>query len=379
MSETASTTAPDDTMGALLICTVYGFFHPKLVYHLISWPVFQDFSMVSSPMIMKYCESLHQARPSSFQGITVLCSWEYFVDRTKDRAINKVIVSVVCFIDTVHQIFITHALYMYLVKGFSDPAIMMRLLWSFLSQILLAALQGLLFQGWLFYLAGMVSQKNKILSAIIVRVLQRVLLQLLIDSAQAALVVGNFVVTLYYFGRSVHFKSLAELLRLKDIAELLVIGYSANILITASLLFTHFRKTTPGEQTDRIVDKFTLWVLNSGLLTSLVGVFCFITEVAWPQSLLSAAMYTILCRVYAVSVLTVLSSRTQLGPSSSNPPRLSNEIVSTGSRAPRFQLTKPGELAIHVECDTQMQYDNDIESPARPFPICFAWFTYKYL
>ncbi|PBK87278.1 hypothetical protein ARMGADRAFT_1016777 [Armillaria gallica] len=307
MSETTPAAAPDDTMGALLICTVIS---------------------------------------ACFQGITVLCSWEYFVDRTKDRAINKVIVSVVCFIDTLHQIFITHALYMYLVKGFSDPAIMMRLLWSFLSQIILGALQGLLCQGFFTWRVWVVSQKNKVLSAMI-----------------AALVVGNFVVILYYFGRSVHFKSLAELLQLKDIAELLVIGYSANIFITASLLFMHFRKTTPGEQTNRLVDKFTLWILNSGLLTSLVGVFCFITEVAWPQSLLSAAMYTILCRVYAVSVLTVLSSRKQLGPSSSNPPRLSNEILSTGSRAPRFQITKPGELAIHVECDTQMQYDNDMESP----------------
>lgn len=307
MSETASTAALDDTMGALLICTVVS---------------------------------------ACFQGITVLCSWEYFVDHTKDRAIKKVIVTAVCFIDTLHQIFITHALYIYLVKGFSDPAIMMRLLWSFLSQILLAALQGLLCQGFFTWRVWVVSQKNKVLCAII-----------------AALVVGNFVVALYYFGRSVHFKSLAELWQLKDIAELLVIGYSANIFITASLLFMHFRKTTPSEQTDRLVDKFTLWVLTSGLLTSLVGIFCFITEVVWPHSLLSAAMYTILCRVYAVSVLTVLNSRMQLGPSGSNPPRLSNEIISTGSRAARFQFTKPGELAIHVECDTQMQYDNDIESP----------------
>ncbi|KAK0497964.1 hypothetical protein EDD18DRAFT_1461917 [Armillaria luteobubalina] len=341
MSETASTAALDDTMGALLICTVVS---------------------------------------ACFQGITVLCSWEYFVDHTKDRAIKKVIVTAVCFIDTLHQIFITHALYIYLVKGFSDPAIMMRLLWSFLSQILLAALQGLLCQGFFTWRVWVVSQKNKVLCAII-----------------AALVVGNFVVALYYFGRSVHFKSLAELWQLKDIAELLVIGYSANIVRVqqdprrhpnTSIVyhrvspFHALQKDDPertvgrilirelgdvadihSQRTDRLVDKFTLWVLTSGLLTSLVGIFCFITEVVWPHSLLSAAMYTILCRVYAVSVLTVLNSRMQLGPSGSNPPRLSNEIISTGSRAARFQFTKPGELAIHVECDTQMQYDNDIESP----------------
>ncbi|KAK0431177.1 hypothetical protein EV421DRAFT_1929528 [Armillaria borealis] len=277
MSETTPTSAPDDTMGALLICTVYDFFHHKLVYHLISRPVFQDFSV----------------------GITVLCSWEYFVDRTKDRSINKVIVSVVCFIDTLHQIFITHALYMYLVKGFSDPAIMMRLLWSFLSQILLAALQGLLCQGfftWRVWIGAKPEEQG---------------FECYNCSSSRRKLCGHSLQVIFY---DTYFSNLntflskiilaeAELLRLKDIAELLVIGYSANILITASLLFMHFRKTTQGEQTDRLVDKFTLWVLNSGLLTSLVGVFCFITEVVWPQSLLSAAMYTILCRVYAISVL----------------------------------------------------------------------------
>ncbi|KAK0201151.1 hypothetical protein DFS33DRAFT_1357774 [Desarmillaria ectypa] len=323
MSETGSTSAPDNTMGALLICTVIS---------------------------------------ACFQGITVLCSWEYFVDHTKDRAVTKALVSVVCFIDTLHQVFITHALYMYLVKGFSDPAIMMRLLWSFLSQIVLTALQGLLCQGFFTWRVWVVSQKNKILSAII-----------------AALVVGNFVVTLYLFGRSVHFKSLAELLQLNDISKLLVIGYSANLLITASLLFMHFRNTTvPGEQTNRVIDKFALCVLNSGLLTSLAGAFCFIIEAVWPQTLLSAAMYTILCRMYSISVLAVLSSKKQLGSSGSNTQRLSSEIMSNRSRMPRPQVTRPGELAIRVECDTQMQYDN-MESPQShkagetfeltPFPI----------
>ncbi|KAK0462700.1 hypothetical protein IW261DRAFT_1576304 [Armillaria novae-zelandiae] len=335
MSETASTAAPDDTMGALLICTVIS---------------------------------------ACFQGITVLCSWEYFVDHTKDRAINKVIVSVVCFIDTLHQIFISHALYIYLVKGFSDPAIMMRLLWSFLSQILLTALQGLLCQGfftWRIWIGAKPEEQG---------------FECYNCSSSHRKLRGHSLWVVFYdpyFGTFTYLSKItlaeAELLQLKDIAELLVIGYSANIFITVSLLFMHFRKTTQNEQTNRLVDKFTLWVLNSGLLTSLVGVFCFITEVTWPHSLLSAAMYTILCRVHGISVLAVLNSRKQRGPSNSNPPRISNEIVSTGSRAARFQFTKPGELAIHVECDTQMQYDNDIESPARPFPICFAWFTYKYL
>ncbi|KAK0213719.1 hypothetical protein IW262DRAFT_1467070 [Armillaria fumosa] len=343
MSETASTAAPDDTMGALLICTVYDFF-------ILNWCAFstQDPSLRIS---------------ACFQGITVLCSWEYFVDRTKDRAINKAIVSVVCFIDTLHQIFITHALYIYLVKGFSDPAIMMRLLWSFLSQILLAALQGLLCQGFFTWRVWVGAKPEE--QGFVCYNCSSSRRKLRGRSLQVILYDTYFWTLTFSFRRLFWQKSLAELWQLKDIAELLVIGYSANIFITASLLFMHFRKTTPSEQTNRLVDKFTLWVLNSGLLTSLVGIFCFITEVAWPHSLLSAAMYTILCRVYAVSVLTVLNSRTQLGPSSSNPPRLSNEVVSTGSRAARFQFTKPGELAIHVECDTQMQYDNDIESPAR--------------
>ncbi|KAK0462910.1 uncharacterized protein EV420DRAFT_1521574 [Desarmillaria tabescens] len=256
MSETASTSAPDNTMGALFICTV-------------------------------------------FQGLTVLCSWEYFVHVLSDSKITAC-----SFIDTLHQVFITHALYMYLVKGFSDPSIMMRLLCFFTWRV------------WV------VSQKNKLLSAII------------------------------------------ELLQLTDIAKLLVIGYSTNLLITASLLFMHFRMTAPGEQTNRIVDKFTLWVLNSGLLISLVGVFCFITEAVWPQSLIPAAMYTLLCRSmsHSLSQSAVLNSKKQIGSSSSNMQRSSSEILSNRSRGPRLQVSRPGELAIHVECDTQMQYDN-MESP----------------
>ncbi|PBK96109.1 hypothetical protein ARMGADRAFT_1077621 [Armillaria gallica] len=241
-------------------------------------------------------------------------------DYPKDHIGMKCVVAIVCLLDTMHQIFITHALYIYLIKGFANPLILTRLLWTFLIQLVITACQGLVCQGFFTWRVYVVSQRNRFLAAFI-----------------AILVVGNFVVTLYYYARCQSLTSTTQLKELKNIAKLLVFGYSADILITVSLIYMLLRSKTQNAH--------------------IFAILCFVTATVWSENLIFVGLYAVLCRMYSVSVLATLNSRKRFR-SLSSVHRLTSESFSSGTR---LQVARPGDMAIQVDYQPRITDDASSE------------------
>ncbi|KAK0492362.1 hypothetical protein EDD18DRAFT_511732 [Armillaria luteobubalina] len=262
---------------------------------------------------------------ASIWGSSILHTYEYYSDYPKDHIGMKCVVAIVCLLDTMHQIFITHALYIYLIKGFANPLILTKLLWTFLIQLVITACQGLVCQGFFTWRVYVVSQRNRFLAAFI-----------------AILVVGNF------------------LKELKNIAKLLVFGYSADILITFSLIYMLLRSKTRNAQTNHIINRLVLYSLNTGFLTSIFAILCFVTATVWSENLIFVGLYAVLSRMYSVSVLATLNSRKRFR-SLSSVHRLTTESFSSGTR---LQVARPGEMAIQVDYQPRVTDDasSDIQN-----------------
>ncbi|KAK0472619.1 hypothetical protein IW261DRAFT_735855 [Armillaria novae-zelandiae] len=256
---------------------------------------------------------------ASIWGSSILHTYEYYSDYPNDHIGMKCVVAIVCLLDTMHQIFITHALYIYLIKGFANPLLLTKLLWTFLIQLVITACQGLVCQGFFTWRVYVVSQRNRFLAAFI-----------------ASLVVGNFV-----------------LKELKNIAKLLVFGYSADILITFSLIYMLLRSKTRNAQTNHIINRLVLYSLNTGFLTSVFAILCFVTATVWSENLIFVGLYAVLSRMYSVSVLATLNSRKRFR-SLSSVHRLTSESFSSGTR---LQVARPSEMAIQVDYQPRITDD----------------------
>ncbi|KAK0460278.1 uncharacterized protein EV420DRAFT_1536014 [Desarmillaria tabescens] len=319
MSTTMALPALDNTMGALLIGTIIA---------------------------------------ASIWGSSVLHTYEYYSDYPNDHIGMKCVVAIVSLLDTSHQIFITHALYIYLIKGFANPLILTKLLWTFLIQLVITACQGLVCQGFFTWRVYVVSQRNRFLAPFI-----------------ASLVIGNFVVTLYYYARCQSLTSTTQLGELKNIAKLLVFGYSADILITGSLIYMLLRSKTQNAQyvpssvnhdaiqmndvrrTNHIINRLVLYSLNTGFLNSIFAILCFVTATVWSDNLIFVGLYAVLCRMYSVSVLATLNSRKRFR-SLSGVHRLTSESFSAGTR---LQVARPGDMAIQVDYQPHITDDASSE------------------
>ncbi|KAK0201357.1 hypothetical protein DFS33DRAFT_979105 [Desarmillaria ectypa] len=206
--------------------------------------------------------------------------------------------------------------------GFSNPLILTRLLWTFLIQLVITACQGLVCQGFFTWRVYIVSQRNRFLAPFI-----------------ASLVIGNF---------------LGEL---KNIAKLLVFGYSADILITASLIYMLLKSKTRNAQTNHILNRLVLYSLNTGFLNSVFAILCFVTATVWSDNLIFVGLYAVLCRMYSVSVLATLNSRKRFR-SLSGVHRLTSESFSAGTR---LQVARPGDVAIQVDYQPHLEDDASSE------------------
>ncbi|KJA22397.1 hypothetical protein HYPSUDRAFT_656476 [Hypholoma sublateritium FD-334 SS-4] len=83
-------------------------------------------------------------------------------------------------------------------------------------------------------------------------------------------------------------------------------------LIAVSLCILLVRNRTGFKQTDSVVSRLMLFTINTGLLTSIAAVACFVTYAIWPQRFIFMGIYFALSKLYANSLLASLNARNVL-------------------------------------------------------------------
>ncbi|KAJ6569770.1 hypothetical protein DFH09DRAFT_429605 [Mycena vulgaris] len=254
-------------------------------------------------------------------GITSMQAYKYLISyRLRDSWKTQTMVLTVFVLDTLHQISVSHAIYVYLITDFENPELQKLLVWSLLLQILLCALVSFIVQCFFTWRIWILSHKNIEIVALIL-----------------VLVLAELLSSIVYFSQTWSLDVLANLPKLTTLGHLFnVFAAAGDFMITGTLVYFLQSAKSGGKRTDVLLNRLILFSLNTGLLTSLCSLCSLIMLAALPETFAYIAFYTILARFYAISLFSTLNARTIIEPD-----RRGEAIAITSIRWRNTEDTRP--------------------------------------
>ncbi|KAI0058802.1 hypothetical protein BV25DRAFT_1205103 [Artomyces pyxidatus] len=230
---------------------------------------------------------------SVLYGLTFFQTWYYYREYPKDRWQLKLLVSVVWLLETVHEAFISHAVYWMLVVQYDHPESLNYVPWSIIVFVngLLALIVQSFFIYRIYHLGG-----------------RRIYLPIFVT----ALAIGQLVVTMVYTGRAYFY----HLYSLSSKVEGWSIAITSSMVLTdlviavcMSHLLLSFR--TGFQRSDSMIIRMVYFAVTTGLLTSVDSICTLITFLACPnfKSFVYMSFFFALGRIYANSLLATLNAR----------------------------------------------------------------------
>jgi len=232
-------------------------------------------------------------------GITTLQAYLYYVSFPKDGKATKLLVASIWGLDTLHVIFMCHAIHYYLIDGFVDHSVLADATWTlFMSltvNILLAFIVQLFFTHRIFLLCS--PQRRWWVTGM----------------------VGICVVAHFSFGINTVAKLFQKkaFVRLKEISSSSVIPFGAfailsDILIAVALCVLLDGNRSSFEDTNSVINRLIIFAINRCILTSAVAIVETVVFSVLPNSFYSFAIDFVIGKLYANSLLAVLNSRATL-------------------------------------------------------------------
>ncbi|KAJ7596671.1 hypothetical protein C8J56DRAFT_918034 [Mycena floridula] len=227
----------------------------------------------------------------------ILCGqvWTYFQKYPMDKDIYKALVALLWLAETVDQAFIGHAVYFYTVTNFSQPLVLLtgNIPWTLVAQVLIGVSVGTVVKACFAMRVWRFSNRNIPVTGLIV-----------------LLTFGQFGLGIAYSVRAYQLNKLVLASRLKILASLsLGIGCLTDVVIAIALAYFLRKYRTGYRGSDTLVNKLTIYAVNTGALTSAVSLATLILYDIDPESLEFIAVYFVLSKFYAVSFLCTLNTR----------------------------------------------------------------------
>ncbi|KAF5309808.1 hypothetical protein D9611_013580 [Ephemerocybe angulata] len=280
-------------------------------------------------------------------GICLLQAFYYFNNYKHDHWILKSMVITTCVFDATHLSFLTHAMYHYLVTGFRNEEALHRLVWSVLLEALLTGVNGGIVQTFYVYRIWTLSKKNYYLCGLIM---------LLILSTAGS---GIAWVVL-----SMQFDTYAQLITINPVTITInALSTTSDVLIASSLCWMLHTSRTGFKRSDTIINKLMIFVVNTGLLTTICAIISLAFLVGSPHSLLYAATYFCIGRFYTNSFLATLNARRAISKSNPNTHQdsSSNMMMSIPrSMAGGIANPKAGQQGLAIRVDTTKHAVDDM-------------------
>ncbi|EMD32507.1 hypothetical protein CERSUDRAFT_99233 [Gelatoporia subvermispora B] len=213
-----------------------------------------------------------------FFGITNVQMYMYYRRYSEDPLYLRVSFALLWILDTLHQILITQSIYTYAVTQFGNPAALGMPTWSFLVNVVVTGVSDasvrILFslRLWRF------SEKNWYITAPVM-------------IGAVASLVGSIAFTI----KAAPLHSFAAF---SSISWCLYIGLAsgavADVLLATSLVVLLWKKRTGFHRTDSLVRTLMIYTINSGLLTSVCAIMCFVTFTIMPDNFIYFALFMVL-------------------------------------------------------------------------------------
>jgi len=232
-------------------------------------------------------------------GATCVQTFLYFIHHARNDFLPlKILVAYLWMADTAHLVLTLLGVYQLTVVHYGDLAFVNTISTNFLWSLFLTTIVSCPVQLYFTYRIWLISGKKRIFSMFFI----------LLAVAQPAIYTAFLVIC---------YGNITTNRTLYAIKELLIAVWSISagidVLIAASLVYLYinkFKTATSGFQsTNKFLDRFTVWTVNTGIWTAICSLFTIITLTAFPTSPAFTAVAFLICPLYCNTLLANLNCR----------------------------------------------------------------------
>jgi len=225
--------------------------------------------------------------------MTVVQTWIYFWHCwNKDTKALKFLIAFVTVMDAISTTLCAYSVYWYLVLNFGNVENLGYIVWSMSIQVSTSILVDASVQ--IYYARRVYIVSKSIICPIII----------------VALVTFSSILGFFFTSKEIAFKDFSKLHSLTwTTCAGMVACALADLLIAASMCWSLYRWRTGFARTDSIIMTLMTYIVNSGLLVSVLAVAVIINFVVSPASMIWAAIYWTMSKCYVNSLLAMLNSR----------------------------------------------------------------------
>ncbi|KAK0202187.1 hypothetical protein DFS33DRAFT_1059450 [Desarmillaria ectypa] len=220
-------------------------------------------------------------------------AFSYFRRYPSDRPAYKILG---CrFLEIVDQAFIGHCVYYYTISNYMSPQVMLfgDVIWTLILQLVLGALVGTVVKTCFAMRVWRFSGHNLPITCLIL-----------------FLTYGQLGLAIAYAVRGFQLNKLMYISNLRTLASLsLGAGALTDIIIALSLSLFLRRLRTGYKSSDSVVNRLTVYAINTGVLTSTISITTLVLYDLYPTNFVFMAFYFVLSKLYAISFMCTLNTR----------------------------------------------------------------------
>ncbi|KAH9936183.1 uncharacterized protein B0H18DRAFT_315389 [Fomitopsis serialis] len=220
--------------------------------------------------------------------------YQYFRRYPQDRPFYKALVASLWLLEVVDSIFIACAVYFYVVTNWGNPLVLiMHVQWTLILQVTLGATAGAIVKACFAMRVWRFSNCNIWITTLIL-----------------FLTFGQLAMACVYTAEAFKVAKLTKLGDLKLVGTLSLGMGVATDVVTALTLCHYLRNLRTGfSKDDSLVNRLTLYAMNTGLLTSAISLTTVILYDIMPENFIFMGFYFVLSKLYANSFLATLNTR----------------------------------------------------------------------
>jgi len=262
-------------------------------------------------------------------GITNLQVFVYSQSYKDDSIWSKLAVSWLWLLDAFHLALISHAVYFYLISNYANPLKLTYVVWSFHLQLVVDMITIVTVQALYAVRLWKLTQIDTYDRNLKSKVLPSIVSLLVIIATGICIGVSKLIYTIKDFTQ-------LDLIKWATILALITASV-VDFLIAASLCFTLARLRTGFEKTDSILKSLMLYVINTGVLTSLCSLMALSLYAAYPHNFIFLAIEFPMTKLYVNAFIAMFNARRRLHAAmdktanSSNPDVFGSEPVTIDS------------------------------------------------
>jgi len=232
----------------------------------------------------------------SVYGITTLQAYFYFLYYPKDSPGLKLLVTFIWTLDTLHVVFMCHAIYYYLVTSFGNSKALLDGTWSIYASMTVNIFMAFVIQCFYVKHIHLLSPRR---------------IKWWLSSAIALFVLAHFcfgidTVTQFFIKKS--FGRLSEA-TYNGALPFATTAILSDILIAVALCVLLGSNRSEFEDTNNLINRLIVFAINRCILTSAVAVVEVIVFICRPHSFYTFAIDFIIGKLYTNSLLATLNSR----------------------------------------------------------------------